>query len=238
MGKKYNWLIVLSALLLTMCRGFVSQPVTYANGLSCRNYEGMGDEAGADCTYTCPDGTVKEVNIPDTISPLYGASQDELNAQFCGIELQSTPTEPAATSSPTSAPSTTEAASPTTEASATAEVSPTLEVTGTAEIPVTNQDVLTGRVTMCDISGQLISFRLVQPPPDLTGKTVTAQIAGQDSTCYVNPTNLSLLTCTLPSGVTFPADIAVSMDGAVVSEFTFDGIGCAKLFTPLPTTTP
>lgn len=91
---------------------------------------------------------------------------------------------------------------------------------------------------MCDIGGNLISFRMVEPSPDLAGQTITAQIAAQESTCNVNPTNTSLMTCTLPADVTFPVRVVISLDGAVVNDFTYSGTGCIQLTTPVPTTTP
>jgi hypothetical protein len=91
---------------------------------------------------------------------------------------------------------------------------------------------------MCDIGGNLISFRMVQPAPDLTGKTITVEIAAQESTCYVNQSNPSLMTCTIPADVTFPASVVVRVNEAVANEFTYEGIGCARLTTPIPTTTP
>jgi hypothetical protein len=115
---------------------------------------------------------------------------------------------------------------------------PPAEISATEEIPPTGPSLLTGRVTMCDTGGNLINFRLAELPPDLTGKTLTAQIAEQESTCYINPTNPSLMTCTLPPGVTFPAQVVVTMDGAVVIDFVYDGLECAQITTPIPTTTP
>jgi hypothetical protein len=103
---------------------------------------------------------------------------------------------------------------------------------------VTGSALLTGRVLMCDMGANLINFRMVQPSPDLTGKTLTAQIDGMESQCYVNQTNATLLTCTLPTEVTFPLRVVVSLDGAVVNDFTYDGIGCEILTTAVPTTTP
>jgi len=92
---------------------------------------------------------------------------------------------------------------------------------------------------MCDIgTDRLISFRTVQPPPDLTAKTLMVRIAEQETTCTVNPTNPSLLTCAIPAGVTFPAAVVVSLDDAVVNDFIYDGLGCAKLSTPIVTTAP
>jgi hypothetical protein len=91
---------------------------------------------------------------------------------------------------------------------------------------------------MCDLGSRLINFRLVQPPPDLTGKTLEVEIAEQESTCYVNPTNPSLMTCTIPIEVSFPASILVRLDGAVVNEFVYSGLGCSILATPTQTPRP
>ncbi|HET8671266.1 MAG TPA: hypothetical protein VFM05_11740, partial [Candidatus Saccharimonadales bacterium] len=206
-------------------------------------------EEGADCSYTCSDGTVRQVNISGTVSTMYSASKAEMDAQFCGVALEPTPTEVVATEPPTLAPSPTLAASPTAAASPTLAETPTLAASPiaspTAQAITTavgssgvQGSLLTGRVTMCDTGGNLISFRITQPPPDLTGKTLTAQIGGQESVCYVNATNPSLMTCTIPPGMTFPAPVAVSVDGTVASEFTYSGLGCTEITTPVATTTP
>ena len=262
MSKKVIFMFVFSAFLLTMCRTYASEPTTYTNGLSCNNYtnhsffEWRGEEykyyireEGADCSYTCSDGTSFQMNIPGTVSNMYSASSDELDAQFCGVALALTPTAALPTEPPTPAATPTVPASPTLAASPTAAESPTLAVTPivspTGQIAATaastsaaQGSLLTGRVTMCDTGGNLISFRITQPPPDLTGKTLTAQIGGQESACYVNATNPSVMTCALPPGMTFPAPIVVNVDGAMASEFTYDGLGCTEITTPVATTTP
>jgi hypothetical protein len=79
---------------------------------------------------------------------------------------------------------------------------------------------------------------MVTPAPNLTGKTLSVVIADQESTCQVNPTNTSLMTCTIPPAVTFPAQVVVSLDGAVVNDFIHEGIGCTQITTPVVTTTP
>jgi hypothetical protein len=84
----------------------------------------------------------------------------------------------------------------------------------------------------------LINFRMIEPVPNLTGRSLEVQIAGQDSTCATNPVNTSLLTCTLPRAVTFPIQVVVRLDDSVVNDFSFNGLGCAKIATPFPTTTP
>ena len=146
---------------------------------------------------------------------------------YCGIDPQPTPTA----SSPNASP--TPAEPPTLVMTPTVEISVTPEITLSAPAPL-----LTGRVTMCDTGINLISFRIIEPPPDLTGKTLTVQIADQDNSCSINPTNPSLMTCTLPTGVTFPAQVVASVDGIVVNDFVYDGLGCAQITTPMPTTTP
>ncbi len=88
---------------------------------------------------------------------------------------------------------------------------------------------------MCDGALNLISFRIVQPPPDLTDKTLTVQIAGLESSCTVNPVNPSLLTCSIPRSMTFPAQVVVHLDGALVNEFSLDGAGCIHIDPPTPT---
>lgn len=233
--------VVFSALLLTMCRSYnESQLAVPIEGLSCRTYtgyleEGLGTSKGIECYYTCPSGTVGPLDF--RADPSLSATKGDLDRMFCGIAPQFTPTEPPPTPSATSVPSATLAASPTVET--VVGISPTVQTSVTAEIPETGQSsVVTGQVLMCDLGANLINLRMVQPPPDLTNKTLTAQISDMESTCYVNQTNLSLLTCTIPAGVTFPARIVVSVDGAVVGDLTYTGIGCEILSTAIPTTTP
>lgn len=255
MRGKLVFFLLFSVFLLSMCRRYDSGSHTSANGVSCQGYtdyrffEWRGEEYdfyihenGSTCSYVCPDGTVKDSDVSGDLSftsPIYTASKTDLDARFCGIPvtgLDATPTQALEAASPTSAPTPTQAASSTPAATSTPWDFPTVEqMTPTSQM----QAVLTGKVTMCDLgSERLISFRTVQPAPALTGKTLTARIADQETTCAVNPTNPSLLTCALPSGVTFPAHVLVSVDGAIVNDFVFDGIGCAKLSTPLATFTP
>ena len=231
MPGKTKLFLLFYALLLTMCKSYTSQPVTYTNGLSCQNYanyrffERRGEqynfylrEEGADCTYTCSDGTVRESNVSGTISSLYASSKEELDAQFCGIVASATPSE---TASPTPT------GSPTQTAPATA------TATLATQVPL-----LSGTVSMCDLGGKLINFKIADSAPDFTEKNLEVRISERESSCYVNPTNLSLLTCTIPVGVSFPADIVVRLDGAVVNEFVYTGLGCALLTTPTPALRP
>lgn len=230
---KTKIILLLSAVLLTMCKNYVNESITYRNGLSCRNYvdyrffESNGNEdrfyvteEGADCTYTCPNGTTQETAISGSVSPLYAASSDELDVQFCGAAPAPTSTPTPAESATPGRPSRTPTSSPTVAASLTA--------------VVTAKPLLAETVSMCDLGGKLINFRLLASLPEPTAEDLDVQIDGQDSMCYVNPTNPSLLTCMLPNDISFPARVLVSLDGAVVNDFVYSGTGCAILTTPTP----
>lgn len=231
MYKRISVLIAFSAFLMTMCTSYdQGGTVASANGLSCQNFTNYGlltQDQGATCFYVCPDGTVRQPEISEKFSessPLYSASEEELDAQFCGVALQPTSTIPPLTPATASVPT------PSLAPTATTVISPTPEASPTAQPPL-----LTGAVTLCDekVAG-LISFRMVETAPDLTDRTLTVQIADQETSCAVNPVNTSLLTCDLPSPITFPARIVVSLDGGVVNDFTFDGTGCILIDTPIP----
>jgi hypothetical protein len=231
MRKKLKLFIVFSCLFLTMCRRYQEgPPLLTMDGLSCRNYtayfeHGLSSSKGLECYYACPDKTIGPLDFQ--IDPALNYTEGDMDRLYCGIEPQPTPT--AASASP----------SPTVVVSPTLAVSPTLEISATAEIISTaSTPLLTGKVTMCDTGTNLISFRITEPPPDLTGKTLTAQIADQDSSCYVNPTNPSVMTCTIPAGVIFPSQVVLRVDGVVVNDFVYDGLGCVQITTPMPTTTP
>ena len=221
---KIKLFVAFSALLLTMCRSYTQvEPFRPIDGLSCRNYTAYFEEGltsnGVECSYTCPNG---ETVVDFETDPSFSATKGDLDRLFCGIVPPTfTPAATLVTNSPTPAET------PTLQASATAAISPT-----------SGSPLFTGQVTMCDTGSNLISFRIVTPAPDLTGKTLTVVIADQESSCAVNPTNTSLMTCTIPPSVTFPASVVVSLDGAVVNDFAHDGIGCTQITTPLATTTP
>ena len=193
------------------------EPFRPIDGLSCRT--SASNEVA--CSYTCPDG---ETVVDFETDPSFSATKGDLDRLYCGVVPATfTPVPTLIASTPTLAEA------PTLQASATATISIS---------PTSGSPLFTGQVTMCDTGSNLISFRIVTPAPDLTGKTLSVVIGDQESSCTVNPTNTSLMTCTIPSAVTFPAHVVVSLDGAVVNDFTHDGIGCTQITTPAATTTP
>lgn len=229
MNRKTKLLLVsiFSVLLLTMCRFYdQNERVSPVEGLSCLAYtdyfeQGLRVSKGLECYYTCPAGVAGPVDFES--DPSLSNSKEDLDRTLCSAAmLQNTATELAASESPTPAATATLEASPTVQASSTPEVAPTSET-----------PLLTGEVTMCDGSTDLISFRIVRPPPDLTGSDLSIQISDAESICSVNPTNPSLLTCTIPPTIVFPARVVVRVDEVVVNDFTFDIASCFGV-TPIP----
>ena len=214
MPKKLILLVVFSAFLVTACGAVgeraLANPI---DGLSCRGSAGSG--RGMECYYTCPEGQVGPIVFEG--DPSLSLSKGDLDSRYCGSASPATATVPPVTASP----------SPTS--------SPTSIASATVVVPVTAGDpLLAGTASMCDLGGKLVNFRLVEPVPDLTRKTLEVQIADQESSCYVNPTNRALLTCSIPNNISFPAHVVVSLDGAVVNDFLYSGVGCAILTTPTP----
>lgn len=239
MHRKLKLFAAFSTLLLSMCTFYdQSGAIVSPNGLSCQNRTDYGlfqSERAAECYYKCPDGTVRQPEIKGEFSvssPLYSAPQAEMDGQYCqGAMLTSTPrpTSEVPTDLPVDATAT--------PAFSTEQALPSPSATSLITVP--NQPpLLRGDVTMCDVAVNLISFRMLEPVPDLTAAALEVQIADQPSFCTVNPTNTSLLTCTIPPGVVFPARVFVRLDGATVNDFIYDGLGCAKIATQFPTTTP
>jgi hypothetical protein len=210
MRKNLILFLVFSVFLVTMCGTIPERQLANPiDGLSC-----SGSVEQMECSYTCPDGTTVGP-IAFEGDPSLSLSEGDLDRRYCDVAPQPTSTRPPATVSP----------SPTS--------SPTIAAPATEVVPVTGQDpLLAETASMCDLGGKMINFRIVEPAPDLTGKTLEVQIADQESACYVNPTNPSLLTCLIPNDITFPAQVVVSLDGAIVNDFLYSGIGCAILTTP------
>ena len=230
MHRNIKLFAALSILLLSMCTLYdQSGAIVAPNGLSCQNRTDYGSFQGqpsADCYYPCPDGTGRQVQIDgefSSSSPLYSASKEEVNQQFCENPDLPVLTQPPATASPTKA----------------ATNKPAATAIATTEVAVeTRQPLLRGDVTMCDVGVNLISFRMNEPVRDLVVEGLEVKIGDQSTSCSVNPTNPSLLTCAIPASVTFPARVLVHVNGAVANDFVYDGVGCAKIATAFPTTTP
>ena len=104
--------------------------------------------------------------------------------------------------------------------------------------PALTSAVLTGDMyTLCDTVNRPVNLKLVAGTDnalvtqELAAGNLQILIGGTDisSTCKINPSNTSLLTCTYPAGITsLPADGQVIYKTTVLQTFRFDGeTGCA-----------
>jgi hypothetical protein len=106
----------------------------------------------------------------------------------------------------------------------TATTEPTM--TPTPPLPI-----LTGEVTYCEPASYTMNLRLDHSfVPSSFNHTVT--INGDPMTCKVNGSNSTLLTCSYPAPVVFPANIKVSINDIVVNDFMYDGAACVIPATP------
>ena len=120
MNRNFKLFAAFFALLLSMCTIYdQSGAIIAPNGLSCQNftnYESFEGQPAAECYYSCPDGTGRQVEIKEEFSsssPLYKASKEELNERFCEDPSLPVLTEPAGPDSPPAVVETTEEPSPT-----------------------------------------------------------------------------------------------------------------------------
>lgn len=224
MHRNIKLFAAFSALLLTMCTFYDQEGAVVApNELSCQNrtdYESFEGQPSAECYYLCPDGTGRQLEIEEKFSassPLYQASKEELDAEFCPGVIAPTLTQTPIIETPV----------PITDSLTEEATEPALPPPTSELIIVSEQPLLRGDVTMCDVEDHLINFRMIEPAPDLVLEDLDVQIGDQPTTCSVNPNNTSILTCTLPPNITFPARVLVRLEGVVVNDFIYDGVGCA-----------
>lgn len=111
----------------------------------------------------------------------------------------------------------------TVEHKATAKASAT--VTVSSELSPT-LPILSGVVTYCDPVQHVINLPFVN---GFDPKNFQHQVTmnGVVVNCMVNLSNSKLLECSLPVPVVFPVVIQVAINGNVVNDFSFNGIGCS-----------
>jgi hypothetical protein len=99
--------------------------------------------------------------------------------------------------------------------------------------PTMPSPILTGEVTYCDVATFTMNLRFDHSfVPSNFNHQVT--INGEPMACKVNGSNSSLLLCSYPSSIVFPANIKVSINDIVVNDFMFDGAVCVIPATPTP----
>ncbi len=216
--KKYPRLILLfTAILVFMCRcnfpddkkTIVYSDNTYdgCTGFTDIDLQSTADKSGYTCFLTCPDGSTVSYDIFST--PVFGQKlqKGELQAKYCKAG-----------------------------AAATATVTATLTQTPVGPAPVGGTSpLLSGNVTACSLKDGYINFRLVDNAPAITGSELLVTINGVKVNCTVPPNNLTILSCTLPAGITFPTDVKVAIGDSVANQFSYNGDECLYVE---PTNTP
>lgn len=92
--------------------------------------------------------------------------------------------------------------------------------------PISISPLLTGDVTDCNLNSNYINFRLAQSSQDITGKKLGVTMNGNPSSCSINPSNPTILTCDLSAQTLFPITVEVKLDEALVNNFLYDGSDC------------
>ncbi len=129
------------------------------------------------------------------------------------------------------------------DATATPTASPQPTQTATAtDTPIAAESIqevaaplLTGDVTGCNLADGYINFQLVKDTPPVNWNDVLVTMNGAQVNCVVPVANASVLSCSLPVGVTLPVRVTVTIGDSLANEFSYGGAAC--LYTA-PTETP
>ncbi len=90
------------------------------------------------------------------------------------------------------------------------------------------QPVLAGSVSTCDTGLGFINFPLADPLPDLTDKNLEVIINGYKVNCTIAGSRNQLLSCSLPTDMTFPLRVGTTVDSVQVDSFSFSGATCTN----------
>jgi hypothetical protein len=222
--KIYSRLILVLALLLVGCVTQLKNKAFDWAGHSCV-FTGEYDTPGFFSTASYPpeyNGTFRCTNpdgshltCPNTNQPAPKAEfqarvtfpRDITEKNFwasmgCGASI------PQATSTPTASPA------------------PAATATFTPMPTATPAALLSGEVSACSTKDGFINFKLAVISPLVNESDVVLTINGAQVSCTFAGSDNSLLSCPLPAGVAFPAQIHVNIGTAPVNDFTYDGGGC------------
>lgn len=159
----------------------------------------IGDEYK--CGYICPDGNSRQIIFHNGDFSQLGTYRANWDAKYCTV---TSVTEP-----------------PSTEA-------PAVEIPTTTEPPVSVPLLLTGEITMCDRTANLVNFRLFNDIDKNILDNMQIELGGEPVTCSVNKGNSTLLTCSLPPLMVFPTKVRGIINGTEVNSFDFDGTDCVS----------
>jgi hypothetical protein len=116
--------------------------------------------------------------------------------------------------------------SATAAATSTPTASPQPIATFTPMPTATPAALLSGEVSACSTKDGFINFKLATVSPLVNESDVILTINGTQVSCTFAGSDNSLLSCPLPAGLAFPAQIVVNIGTSPVNDFVYDGGGC------------
>jgi len=206
--------LLLAALVTIMCRRATGNtfevPQAGGDTVSCVEYYDLTEFGGQTvntCTFICPSGHVEQVDI-------WGDLPAEIDVlPYCDEADQDRPN-----------PSTGGG-----ERTAT----PTGTPTGPAPLDESHSSpLLTGQVTACNVKDGFINFKLVDADPGFNGSDVYLEINGTQVNCVVAGDERDILSCALPPGLTFPAQVHAAIGDASTDDFEYNGDDCVVPHEP------
>jgi hypothetical protein len=211
--RRLQLLFLLTPLLVMVCSsGAMILHFTDGSGVVCDPLDWNNEMYS--CEIPCPSGThtVTLRQWPDSSTQNHDLASFCPNMPRAATAVSTATVPPTATSIPTQ--------------TATTAAQPTLQAIA---------PLLTGDVTACSLNAGFINFTLAAGAPDLTGDQVTVAINGTQVRCTLPLSNQTVLSCALPDGVTFPAQVSVAQGGQTADQFSYSGAAC---FYAAPTNTP
>jgi hypothetical protein len=195
--------LIVTALLVMCCNTSLREAAWFGPGCKAYNTYLEGDMISDDkfrCPITCPDGSI-----------VMGDSKLDDNYTTLKTRALMTCSAPAS-----------ELATPT----LTATAAPGATSTPTAS--ATPAPYLSGEVLACDLIDHYINFAFEPNPAGVVVSDFDVTIADQPVKCEIPSSNKKVLSCILPQGQTFPAQVTVHVDGYLIDTFSYDGSGCAR----------
>jgi hypothetical protein len=219
--KKYRYsrlIFLFTALITVMCQCQMTNRDQKIAGHDCK-FTGSYDTDTSlhDGTFDCknPDGSM--LTCPYTGQPvtnskisLHNESSGRMSDEQFWARLGCSP---ASASSSTPIPT------------ATAQPTATSTLVPTATLVTA---LLSGDVSACDLTSGFINFRLATISPLVNESDIALTINGSQVSCSFAGSDNSLLSCPLPTGVTFPAQIDVKVANASTDNFSYDGASCVR----------
>ncbi len=215
MKKRPYLVLVLTAVLTVVCQCSMTNREVKLAGHAC-TFTGTydTDTSNYDGTFTCKNGDGSNLTCPYTGQPVTNSKiylHNESSAKISDEQFwERLGCSPIGEAGPTATPL------PAATATATPFAAP-----AAASTPL-----LSGEVSACSLKDGFINFKLVDDDPSFKGSDVYLTINETQVNCTLAGNNNSLLSCALPPGVTFPAQIHAAIGDASTDDFTYDGGGC------------